>query len=138
MKFLYLDTSAALKLFVLEPQSSALGEWLVGCVPDRQITSHLTRAEVRRGLHGLAASEAVHARARHWLGRTAHVALPSDIYDHAGELAPNTGLRSLDAVHVAAALSLGEALSYFVTYDKRQAAAAEAEGLQVVSPGPIG
>ncbi|GAB3229193.1 type II toxin-antitoxin system VapC family toxin [Glycomyces halotolerans] len=135
MKFLYLDTSASLKLFVREPQSAPLEEWLISRVPDRQITSHLTRTEVRRGLHGLKAPESAHMRAHHWLERTAHVALPAHVFDSAGELAPDSALRSLDAIHVAAAASLSKALACFVTYDKRQAAAAEAEGMNVVSPG---
>ncbi len=63
------------------------------------------------------------------------IALPAAIYEAAGELQTGTSLRSLDAIHVAAALSLNDALDFFVTYDKRQAAAAEAEGIRVASPG---
>ncbi len=44
-------------------------------------------------------------------------------------------LRSLDAIHLATALSLGDDLGGFCCYDRRLAADAEAAGLTVVSPG---
>jgi predicted nucleic acid-binding protein len=43
-------------------------------------------------------------------------------------------LRTLDAIHVAAALYLGP-VEAFVTYDERQAAVARLEGLRTVAPG---
>ncbi|MDO8485983.1 MAG: type II toxin-antitoxin system VapC family toxin [Candidatus Limnocylindrales bacterium] len=45
------------------------------------------------------------------------------------------GLRSLDAIHIAAALRLGVEIEAFITYDTRQAVAARAAGLHVISPG---
>jgi uncharacterized protein len=135
MQLLYLDSSAAMKLFLDEDFSIDIEEWLARHVNDRQITAHLTRAEVRRGLYAASAQAEARAHALHWLERTAHIALPAEIYDAAGELQPDTSLRSLDAIHVVAAAGLGEALGAFVTYDKRQAAAAESQGMRVVSPG---
>ena len=44
-------------------------------------------------------------------------------------------LRTLDAIHLAAAASLRGGLSAFVTYDERLAAAAGEIGLPVLSPG---
>jgi uncharacterized protein len=44
-------------------------------------------------------------------------------------------LRSLDAIHLAAALSMGELPEAFVTYDQRLAQAARALDLTVISPG---
>jgi predicted nucleic acid-binding protein len=58
--------------------------------------------------------------------------LSRDVRDLAAKVAPE--LRSLDAVHLATALSLDVDLD-FVTYDDRLAAAARAEGLRVVQPG---
>ena len=43
-------------------------------------------------------------------------------------------LRTLDAIHLAAATSVRAGLSAFVTYDKRLAAAAGEIGLPVLSP----
>jgi predicted nucleic acid-binding protein len=43
-------------------------------------------------------------------------------------------LRSLDAIHLVAAVTLCP-IAAFVTYDKRQAAAAQLAGLRTVAPG---
>ena len=58
--------------------------------------------------------------------------LDDELLDLAGELVEP--LRSLDAIHVAAALELGEELEAFVTYDRQMTRAAESLGLSVVSP----
>ncbi|RMI28369.1 PIN domain-containing protein [Nocardia stercoris] len=129
-----MDSCAAIKLFKQEVESEALQQWLVDQAPSRQITSHLTRTELRRGLHAVGARPESITRADHWLQRCAHVALPAAVLDKAGQLAPTSRLRSLDAIHVAAALELGAALTHFVTYDKRLAAAAEDHGLVVAAP----
>jgi predicted nucleic acid-binding protein len=134
MRFVYLDTSAAIKLFKEEVESGPLEDWLVAQAPARQITSHLTRTELRRGLHAVSAGQDAHARADHWLQRCAHLALPATVLDRAGQLAPGIRLRSLDAIHVTAALELGAALAHFVTYDKRLGATAEEQGLPVAAP----
>jgi predicted nucleic acid-binding protein len=47
----------------------------------------------------------------------------------------SASLRSLDAIHLATAISLGGDLGAFCCYDRRLAADAEAAGLTVVSPG---
>jgi hypothetical protein len=44
-------------------------------------------------------------------------------------------LRSLDAIHLATALSIGDAQVEVITYDERFADAARANGLTVVQPG---
>ena len=43
-------------------------------------------------------------------------------------------LRSLDALHLATALEIGDELDALVTYDGRMSAAAETFGLTVVAP----
>lgn len=53
-------------------------------------------------------------------------------YREAG-LLPGRHLRSLDALHVAGALRIGA--DVMITYDARQAGAAEAAGLPVAFPG---
>ena len=55
------------------------------------------------------------------------------LLDAAAELEDGC-LRSLDAIHVAAARSLGEQLAELVTYDRRMAGAARGVGLPVLSP----
>jgi predicted nucleic acid-binding protein len=55
------------------------------------------------------------------------------LLDRAGALEPPT-LRTLDAIHVASALALGDELEAIVTYDVRMAAAAEGLGLPLAAP----
>ena len=61
--------------------------------------------------------------------------LPLDetILDIAAEVEP-AGLRSLDALHLATALSIREEIGVFITYDERLGDAAEGQGLTVVQP----
>lgn len=44
-------------------------------------------------------------------------------------------VRSLDAIHIAAAASLGERLGVLISYDRRTLDAARKAGLAVASPG---
>jgi predicted nucleic acid-binding protein len=62
------------------------------------------------------------------------VEVGSTVFEEAGRLDPS-GLRSLDAIHLASALDLGDDLEGLVTYDDRLAEAAEANGVAAVSPG---
>jgi predicted nucleic acid-binding protein len=55
------------------------------------------------------------------------------VFEGAGRLEPS-GLRSLDAIHLAAALDLGDDLEGLVTYDDRLAEAAVSNGVAVVAP----
>lgn len=75
--------------------------------------------------------EARVARAEVLLDSLDVVGLTPDIVAHAGRLA---GLRALDAIQLASALSLGDALAGFVAYDARLLDAAAAAGLPVFSP----
>ena len=125
----YLDASAIVKLIVREPQSEALERWLgegrqevVSCA---LVRSEVVRAAAPRG------PEAI-LRARRLLDRLDLIILDDELLDRAGELVEP--LRSLDAIHVAAALELGDELEAFVTYDRQMTRAAEAFGLPVVAP----
>jgi predicted nucleic acid-binding protein len=44
-------------------------------------------------------------------------------------------VRALDAIHIATALALGNRVETFVSYDRRQLAAARRAGLATASPG---
>jgi hypothetical protein len=61
------------------------------------------------------------------------VPITRDLLETAADLGPPS-LRSLDALHLATALSLGSALDAFVVYDERLARAATEAGLPVVAP----
>jgi predicted nucleic acid-binding protein len=71
--------------------------------------------------------------ARRHLERMVLVGLDDQILERAAALDPPS-LRSLDAIHVATALSLGVNLVALVTYDERMIAAAQELGLPVASP----
>ena len=126
---IYLDSSALVKLVVREPESVALLRYL-GQHPDRA-SCGLARTEVVRAV-GPQGGRAL-ARARKILNRIDLVALDDELLDDAGLLG-TSALRSLDAIHLAAARSLGRDLIAVVTYDSRMAAAATALGLDVASP----
>jgi predicted nucleic acid-binding protein len=125
----YLDSSALVKLVVEEPESAALRRVLLG-EPDRASCA-LARVEVVRAvrLHGMAAV----SRARQVLRRIDMIQLDDELLDAAAML--NEGvLRSLDAIHVAAAQMLGDALTAVITYGHRMTAAGRRTGLHVIQP----
>ncbi len=65
------------------------------------------------------------------------MAVTTDICQRAAELDPSI-LRSLDAVHLATALSAGDRLEGVVTYDQRLEAACSAHGVRFEAPGQAG
>jgi uncharacterized protein len=127
----YLDSSAIVKLVVPEPESVALFEWLADW-PDR-ISSAIARVEVLRALRRLGAAESARRRALDVLGHLAVMPIDRSILDAASALGPSD-LRSLDAIHLATALSVGADLGGLVTYDERLAAAAVRSRLEVWAP----
>ena len=71
--------------------------------------------------------------AREWLIDLALMPLEDALLDVATSLEPPT-MRSLDALHLATALSIRDDLGAFFTYDQRLAEAGESHGLPVASP----
>jgi uncharacterized protein len=71
--------------------------------------------------------------ARSWLGDVALLPLDDALLDGATSLRP-TGLRSLDALHLATALSIRDEIGVLVTYDQRLADVAEGAGFNVAQP----
>ena len=123
----YVDTSAAASLLKAEPHSTALKEWLVNssCA---LISSALLETELRRV--ALKAGES-QTRASDILSRIDQVLLDQPILRSAG-LLKGPFLRSLDAIHIQTALTIGA--GGVLTYDKRMAEAAEYFGMEVHSP----
>lgn len=127
----YLDSSAVVKLVVSEPESGALRRFLAA--HEERVASGLVRVEVLRALrrtHG--GSRATLRRAEQVLEGIALIAVDEPILRDAAAVGPDR-LRSLDAVHLATALSLDE-LEALVTYDARLGAAAAQAGVDVASP----
>lgn len=126
----YLDSSAFLKLVVAEDESAALVRALERW-PERAAAA-LLRTEVSRALRRSGHQHSL-PKARRMMRRIHLIQIDDQVLDRAGELEP-IELRSLDAIHLAAALELGADLGVVVTYDLRLRAAAEGHGLEVVAP----
>jgi uncharacterized protein len=126
----YLDSSALVKTVIEEPESSTLMRWLAD--KDQVAACELIRVETVRAVR-VSDPDAL-PRARRALASLVMIRLEDSIYDVAADLGP-TSLRSLDAVQLAAALSLGPDLAGIVTYDLRMAEAADVLGLRVEAPG---
>ena len=124
----YLDTSAAAKLLIDEPESEALVHHLDSLDPGEVLASsalletELRRVAVRQDLAQASVSDV--------LARVALVDPDRSLFHEAGVL-PGATLRSLDALHLATAMRLGAAV---VAYDIRLIESATALGLDIVSP----
>ena len=125
----YLDSSAFVKLIVPEAETPALRRYLRG--RSLRASAALLRTEGIRAVWR--AAPRLLPAARHALSGLYIVDVDRAMYDAAARLAP-AEMRSLDAIHLAAALSLGDDLAEVVSYDQRQLAAAVAQGLAVDSP----
>jgi len=127
----YLDTSAFVKLIVAEPESVALGARLRRW-PDRA-SAALLRTEALRTLRQSGNRDLI-GDARRMFAAISLIRLDEPLLDRAGDLEPGD-LRSLDAIHLAAALSIDPELGVILTYDNRLGDAAMAQGCPVESPG---
>ncbi len=125
----YLDSSAIVKTVIEEPESGALREFLRG-FPTRA-SVELARAEVVRAVRR-AEPDAL-PRAYEALDRLVLVAVSRSLLQEVGLLDP-AGLRTLDAVHLAAARTLAPQLGALVTYDTRMRDAAIELALPVQAP----
>jgi predicted nucleic acid-binding protein len=128
----YLDTSALVKLVSAEPESAALLEALEEW-PDT-LSSALARVELHRALWRAHAPEVARRRAEEVLSALVLVRLDDAVLRRASSFR-DPQLRSLDALHLATALSIGDDPEAFVTYDARLAAAARRHRLHVAHPG---
>jgi len=127
---IYLDSSAIVKLVVQEAESAALRRYLRSDA--RRVSCALARVEVVRAVRPQGA--VTMTRARTQLGRIDLVVLDDKLLDDAAEIGEGSALRSLDAIHLAAASSLASDVDVIVTYDSRMAGGATALGLPAVSP----
>ena len=131
-RLLYLDSSAILKVVVSEPESKALFAFLADW--PLRVSSELARTEVLRALRRAGAKVAEFRRGQKALERIGLMAVDRRVLGEAALLKP-ASMRSLDAIHLATALSLGGELAGIVTYDSRLSAAAVGAKVMVWSPG---
>jgi predicted nucleic acid-binding protein len=126
----YLDASAFIKLVVDEPESEAFErvsrpfEWTSSAILEVEATVGVRRRE-----------PALVDDVRALLGSVRLIDIDAHVRRAACSL-EDPGLRSLDAIHLATALSLGERCGAFFAYDDRLIAAARAHGLTVTVPRP--
>jgi predicted nucleic acid-binding protein len=128
---IYLDSSALVKLILTEPETPALASWLAERADLAMVSSIIHRTEVPRAVWR--ADPSALPRSYRQVRGVEKVALSTDVLDLAATLPPSS-LRSVDAIHVASALSVRRDLEAFVAYDKRLLAAAEQAGLPTASP----
>lgn len=129
---IYLDSSALLKLLHQEAESAALAEWLSARAGTPVISSALAKIEVTRACRRVNA-DALPA-AKTLLAGLDVIPLTGAVIEEAADVG-DTALRSLDAIHLASALSIRSDLSTFIAYDHRLGDAASAAGLRLVTPG---
>lgn len=117
---IYLDSSSIIKLVIQEAGSAALIEFLRN--RPQRTSSAVARVEVLRSLHRAGATPTQRDHAAEILRRLALIRINDAILESAAALEP-FDLRSLDALHLASALSLQPDLDGIVTYDRRLASA---------------
>lgn len=130
---IYLDSSALLKLVHEERESAALEAWITARAGTPLVSSELAKVEVIRACRHVNADALPEARVL--LSGLDLIPLTRDVIDEAADVG-GTFLRSLDALHLASALSIRAEVSAFVAYDQRLAEAASATGLEAHRPGP--
>ncbi len=124
-----MDSSAYVKLPLAEPECDALrtelGRW------EGYVSSVLLSVEAVRACARYGPDYANQARA----GLAGLALLPIDetVRDSAARLEPQS-LRSLDALHLATALSLGDDLGVMIAYDKRLLDIATQHGIPTANP----
>lgn len=130
----YVDSSALLRRYVEEADSDAADALLRA---DRGLlTARHAIVEVRRNLARLLAGrDLALARAAFAqdLRSISIIELDEATCESAATIAEATGVRTLDALHLAAAQRVAEPGGGFLTFDVRQAQAARSIGLTVVT-----
>lgn len=132
---IYLDTSALTKLLIAEPETPELQAWLTAQSNQDEyaITSALSRIELMRAVARYGEPGQAE-RARYLLDGLDILPLTESVIALAETIGPAT-LRSLDAIHLAAAAQIRQELTAFVTYDQRLLEGCRAVGLATASPG---
>ena len=130
---IYADTSAVAKLFIAEAESADLRRWLARQPQPRLASSALLGVELIR-LLGLARPAAVPAAERFLAADVDIVEIIPAVLADATTISPPR-LRTLDAIHLAAAIDLGAVVDVILTYDELLAEAARLAGVAVASPG---
>jgi uncharacterized protein len=146
----YFDTSALVKRYIAEPGSLWVRQLTDPALRNALYTCRLTGLElvaavVRRargaGVQSSGLAATLMAFRLDWQTEYRLVEVTESLVDRATALAEQHGLRGYDAMHLAAALAVGDVLTAqdqgtltFVSADDEQRAAAAAAGLRVIDP----
>jgi hypothetical protein len=125
----YLDSSAILKYIFAEPERPAL----VKALTSQAISSELTRLEVKRIVYRINPKDIILANEE--LSRINFVSISNQVLGVAESFTSSVTLATLDAIHVATAITLGKGIEGIITYDKQMVTNARNMGIKVLSPG---
>jgi predicted nucleic acid-binding protein len=125
----YLDSSAILKYVFAEPERPAM----VKALTSQAISSELARLEVKRAVYRINPKDI--ALANEELSRVNFVSISNQVLTVAESFTGSVTLATLDAIHVATAISLGNQIEGIITYDKQMVTNAGLMGIKVLSPG---
>ena len=130
---LYLDASALVKRYVTEAGSALVGEVMEGA--EEWYICRTGFVETARAVGLAAGARAVKLVEAEWHAFGV-VEVDQSLVEHAARLALDRDLRSLDALHLAAALVLPREELVLATWDRRLHTAARVEGLYMC-PGAL-
>ncbi|MDP1852163.1 MAG: type II toxin-antitoxin system VapC family toxin [Candidatus Planktophila sp.] len=125
----YADSSALLKLLIVEKESVALTDFIDFTIK----SSVLTRVEVIRTLHKIAPEKITDAQII--LDGIDLTPVNPAILNVAENFSPSITLKSLDALHIATVIFLDKSVEGVITYDKAMIKNAKELGIKVISPG---
>jgi uncharacterized protein len=128
---IYLDSSALVKLALTEAETPGLVGWLTDRADLPLVSSIIHRTEVPRAVWR--ADPSALPRSYRQVRGVEKIALTTDVLDLAATLPPPE-MRSIDAIHLASALSVRRDLTAFVAYDTRLLTVAREAGLPTASP----
>jgi uncharacterized protein len=126
---LYLDASALVKRYVAEPGSDTVRDAMQRAAG--WFMARVGFVETVRAVSAVAGDAVARRFQQEWTA-IGVIEVDQPLVERAGELATAHRLRSLDAIHLAAGMLLPRDELVLLTWDHRLAAAASAEGLEVL------
>jgi predicted nucleic acid-binding protein len=127
---LYVDASAFTRRYIHDEPGHDECRAIMRASDD-WVTSRLTLVETPRALHRAGVDADAIGAFDVDAGESAIVELDHAVAAIARVVAMETGVKTLDAIHIASASQLPDPDLRFLTYDERQATAAEAVGLRL-------
>ena len=131
-KTYYIDTSALIKLFVIEKESKNLQKYFSSKKP-KLVSSALIETEVARTLFRL--QREYGREAQEILDSVVLFDVTKSILADSTNLLPQSNLRAIDSIHIATCNMLKSGVAGLISYDKRMMSAASQLGITVFSPG---